>query len=101
MACQTHATLTVVLLAQDAAGVGHHGASLILSTTAAGASGTLQDWVTINSTGLASFAGELLPSALIAVRRCSLHLGSLRHLKMHGSIVRPWPSLGSAKHKIY
>ena len=43
---------------QDASGVGNHGASMIFSTTTAGASGSLQDWLTISSTGLASFAGE-------------------------------------------
>ena len=38
---------------QDVGGVGQHGADLIFSTTSSGASGNLQDWLTITSSGVA------------------------------------------------
>lgn len=44
---------------QDIAGAGNHGGSLVFSTAAAGLSGSLQDWLTIASTGMSTFSGEL------------------------------------------
>ena len=44
-------------LLQDTAGLGGRGASLILSTAAAGIAGALQDWLTIDSNGLTTLAG--------------------------------------------
>lgn len=58
------------LLLQDTPGVGHHGASLSFSTTSAGSSGTLQDWLTLDSTGLATFSG-----------RSTSSLDSLNHMQ--------------------
>ncbi len=52
-----HYSLMVVML-QDAVGVGNHAANLIFSTTSAGSSGVLQDWLIIDSTGLANFTGD-------------------------------------------
>ena len=52
-----HRSMMVVML-QDAVGVGNHAANLIFSTTSAGSSGVLQDWLIIDSTGLATFTGE-------------------------------------------
>lgn len=48
-----------IMLLQDTTGVGNHGASLRFSTTSAGTTGTLQDWLIISSTGLATFQGKL------------------------------------------
>ena len=52
-----HCSLMFVML-QDAVGVGNHGANLIFSTTSAGSSGILQDWLIIDSTGVATFTGN-------------------------------------------
>ena len=68
--------IDAVLVPQETAGAGHHGASIILSTTSAGASGILQDWLTIASTGMASFAGLLTASYL----RQYLSLLSVRYM---------------------
>ena len=38
---------------QDVGGVDQHGADLIFSTVSSGASGNLQDWLTITSSGVA------------------------------------------------
>ena len=64
--------IDAVLMTQDTAGAGHHGASIILSTTSAGASGISHDWLTIASTGMASFAGLLLDD--YPMQWCSLVL---------------------------
>ena len=37
---------------QDLGGAGQHGADLVFSTTTRGLSGSLQDWLTITSSGL-------------------------------------------------
>jgi len=39
-------------------GAGQHAANLIFSTSSAGSSGVLQDWLIIDSTGLATFTGD-------------------------------------------
>ena len=52
-----HRSLMFVML-QDAVGVGNHAANLIFSTTSAGSLGVLQDWLIIDSTGLANFTGD-------------------------------------------
>ena len=48
----------MVVMLQDAVGVGHHAANLIFSTTSSGSSGVLQDWLIIDSTGLATCRGN-------------------------------------------
>lgn len=58
-------------MVQDTAGAGNHGGSLVFSTTSAGSAGVSQDWLTIASTGMATFSGELL---------CSLHTGDVQPL---------------------
>ena len=98
MTCQVHATFSVVLLAQDSAEVGHHGASLILSTKAAGAFGTLQDWLTIDSTGLASFAGVDLSSVHL---QCNV--GVFTFGCVVGTLIDKWQigsSLGKPWHAV-
>lgn len=44
-------SLTTAMSVQDAGGVGRHGADLIFSTASRGVTGSLQDWLTITSSG--------------------------------------------------
>lgn len=68
--------LRSMLMMQDTAGAGRHGGSLVLSTCPAGLSGPLQDWLTISSTGLSTFSGDLLSrlstTAAFQLLTCSL-----------------------------
>ena len=47
-----------LLSLQDVSGVGQRGANLVFSTSLAGSPGSLQDWLTISSAGLDTFAGN-------------------------------------------
>lgn len=77
--CHTDAALVV----QDTTGVGHHGASLTFATTSAGSPAILQEWLTINSIGLASFAGLLLAYCLMRSFSTCPHLSAFTPLLLH------------------
>lgn len=53
-------TVMSFFVMQDTSGAGNFGGSLVFSTASPGLTGSLQDWLTIASTGMSTFSGELV-----------------------------------------